>query len=228
MPRWPQEPAAKGSKKWLQILVNERADLINTLLATSLQCVAESIRWRSPLEDDGYAEYSDQEFVDRLEVSLEHVPLKAFWPRRGPHWDALASTGRGDVILVEAKAHIPELVSTPTQASGGALAKIRRALGETKASVGSHGQADWATCFYQYTNRLAHLYLLRELNKLPAYLLFVYFLNDKGMGGPTTQLEWEAAITLLKEFLGIRKRHSLSAYVVRAFVDVGVLKSAAA
>lgn len=228
MPRWAQGPAARGSKKWLQILVNERTDLINKLLATSLQGAAQSIRWRSPLRGDDYAEYSDQEFVDRLDVSLEHVPLTAFWPRRGPHWDALASTGRGDVILVEAKAHIPEMVSTPTQASGRSRAKIRRALGETKAFVGSHAQADWATCFYQYTNRLAHLYLLRKLNKLPAYLLFVYFLNDKEMGGPTTKLEWEAAIALLEDFLGIRERHSLSAYVVRAFVDVDLLKSAAA
>jgi len=224
MPRWAQGPAAKGGKKWLQILVNERPDLINALLATELQCVAESIRWRSPLRDDDYAEYSDQEFVDRLGVSLKQVPLKAFWPRNGPHWDALANTRRGGVILVEAKAHIPELVSDPTQASGGSRAKIRRALGKTKAFVGSHAQADWATCFYQYTNRLAHLYLLRKLNKLPAYLLFVYFLNDKEMGGPTTKLEWEAAIALLEEFLGIRERHSLSAYVVRAFVDVERLK----
>ncbi len=32
--------------------------------------------------------------------------------------------------------------------------------------------------FYQYINRLAHLYLLRVLNKIPAYLVFVYFVND--------------------------------------------------
>lgn len=228
MARWPQEPAAKGSKKWLQILVNERTDLINTLLATSLQCVAESIRWRSPLKDDDYAEYSDQEFVDRLGVSLKQVPLKAFWPRNGPHWDALANTDRREVILVEAKAHIPELVSDPTAAGESSLPKILDSLSATKQFIGSHSQADWSTCFYQYTNRLAHLYLLRKLNKLPAYLLFVYFLNDKEMGGPTTKLEWEAAIALLEEFLGIRERHSLSAYVVRAFVDVELLKSAAA
>ena len=228
MPQWPQEPAAKGSKKWLQILVNERTDLINTLLATSLQCVAESIRWRSPLKDDDYAEYSDQEFVDRLGVSLKQVPLKAFWPRNGPHWDALANTDRREVILVEAKAHIPELVSDPTAAGESSLPKILDSLSATKQFIGSHSQADWSTCFYQYTNRLAHLYLLRKLNKLPAYLLFVYFLNDKEMGGPTTKLEWEAAIALLEEFLGIRERHSLSAYVVRAFVDVELLKSAAA
>lgn len=195
---------------------------------TAARCVAESIHWRSALKDEDYAEYSDQEFVDRLDVRLEQVPLNAFWPRNGPHWDALANTDRGDVILVEAKAHIPELVSAPTAAGESSLPKILNSLSVTKQLIGSHSQADWSTCFYQYTDRLAHLYLLRKRNKLPAYLLFVYFLNDKEMGGPTTKLEWEAAITLLKEFLGIRKRHSLSAHVVRAFVDVGVLKPAAA
>jgi len=130
-------------------------------------------------------------------------------------------------MLVEAKAHIPELVSAPTAAGEPSFAKILNSLSVTKQFIGSHSQADWSTCSSQYTNRLAHLYLLRQLNGIPAYLVFLYLINDKEMGGPTTQLEREAAITLLKEFLGIRKRHSLSAHVVRAFVDVGVLKPAA-
>jgi len=131
-------------------------------------------------------------------------------------------------MLVEAKAHIPELVSAPTAAGEPSLPKILNSLSATKQFIGSHSQADWSTCSSQYTNRLAHLYLVRQLNGIPAYLVFLYLINDKEMGGPTTQLEREAAITLLKEFLGIRKRHSLSAHVVRAFVDVGVLKAAAA
>lgn len=79
--------------------------------------------------------------------------------------------------------------------------------------------ADWSTCFYQYTNRLAHLYLLRELNKLPAYLVFLYFVKDEEMNGPKMYTEWEAAIQLLELFLGVRN-HNLSRFVLHAFVDV--------
>ncbi|MFQ5811999.1 MAG: hypothetical protein ACE5I2_02220 [Anaerolineae bacterium] len=182
----------------------------------------------SPLRDDDYAEYRDQEFITRLGITLERMPLASFWPRFGPAWDTLAKTDRGDVILVEAKAHVPEMVTDPTGASEPSLTKIRESLNATKRFLGSHSDADWATCFYQYTNRLAHLYLLRELNGLPAYLLFLYFINDKEMNGPSTQSEWEAAIKLLESFLGIRKQHRLSEYVLHVFLDVEEMESAVA
>jgi hypothetical protein len=40
-------------------------------------------------------------------------------------------------------------------------------------------------------NRLAHLYFLCELNGVPAFLVFVYFVNDQEMQGPTTKKEWQ-------------------------------------
>jgi hypothetical protein len=101
-------------------------------------------------------------------------------------------------------------------------------LDATKRFLGSHSGADWTTCFYQYTNRLAHLYLLRELNGLPAYLLFLYFINDTEMNGPHSQSEWEGAIKLLEAFLGIRQQHGLSKYVFHVFLDVAELESPAA
>jgi hypothetical protein len=224
MSRVEQKLAARGSQKWLQILVNERPELVEETLATSLGLTeGEHIRWLSPLKADDYAEYRDVAFINRLGIELEKVSLASFWPRFGPVWDGLAKTDRGDVILVEAKAHISELVSDPTGASGSSLDKIRRSLGEAKQFLHSHPKADWATCFYQYTNRLAHLYLLRELNSLPAYLLFIYFINDKEMGGPSTRSEWEGAICLLESFLDIRE-HRLSCAVLRAYIDTRQLE----
>ena len=126
--------------------------------------------------------------------------------------------------MVEAKAHIPEVVSPPSGAGERSLTKIRSSLETTKQFLGSHSKADWSTCFYQYTNRLAHLYLLRELNNLPAYLLFLYFTNDDDMNGPKSEAEWEAAILLLELFLGTRN-HRLSEYVIHAFVDVRDIKN---
>ena len=229
MSRMKQSRALRGGQKWLQILVNERPELINRVLATSLGLTqGERVHWLSPLEDDDYAAYRDQEFIARLGITLETMPLASFWPRFGPAWDALAKTDRGDLVLVEAKAHIPEMVTDPTRASEPSLTKIRESLEKTKRFLRSHSDADWATCFYQYTNRLAHLYLLRELNGLPAYLLLLCFINDKEMNGPSTQWEWEGAIKLLESFLGIRQQHRLSEYVLHAFLDVGELESAVA
>jgi len=223
MSRVVQTAASRGSQKWLQILVNQHRERINCYLAETLKLRgSECVEWLSPLEQDDHAEYRDQAFLARLDVPVGSVSLKSFWPRHGPQWDGLARTDQGHLILVEAKAHIPEMVSPPTGAKGKSLATIRESLDETKCFLRSRAKVDWSTCFYQYTNRLAHLYFLRERARLPAYLLFVYFLNDHDMCGPTTQGEWEGAIELVETFLDVR-RHRLSDYILRAFVDVGEL-----
>ena len=91
--------------------------------------------------------------------------------------------------------------------------------------MGSSSKADWSTSFYQYTNRLAHLYLLRVLNDLPAYLAFVHFINASDVDGPKTRLEWDGAIGLLEEFIGVRRDRKLRPYVIHAFVDVRELQA---
>ena len=223
MSRVVQAAASRGSQKWLQILVNQHPERINRYLAETLKLGdSDRVEWLSPLEKDGYAEYRDQAFLDRLGVPAGSVPLKSFWPSRGPQWDGLARTDRGHLILVEAKAHIPEMCSSPTGAKGKSLAMICASLDETKRFLRSRAKIDWSTCFYQYTNRLAHLYFLRERARLPAYLLFVYFLQDYDVGGPATQSEWESAIELVETFLDVR-HHRLSDYVLHAFIDVGEL-----
>jgi hypothetical protein len=226
--RTEQGLAVRGSQKWLQILINEHPELLDRVLADRIGLAKdERVHWLSPLRDDHYAEYRDREFLERLGVSLDLVSLRAFWPDLGPRWDALAKTDRGDLLLLEAKSHIPELVTNPTKATGKALLRIRESLDKAKRALGSHSDVDWAMGFYQYTNRLAHLYLLRVLNGLPAYLVFLYFTNDREMNGPATQAEWEGAIALLESLLDIRA-HKLSAYVLDVFVDVRQLDPALA
>ena len=221
MARFEQGSASLGSQKRLQILVNERQELIDRILSTRLGLGAEEhIHWLSPLKEDNYAEYRDGKFIRKLGIRLDRKPLGTFWPRHGPQWDGLAKSDRGDVLLVEAKAHIPELITDPTGAKGRSLAKICSSLNKVKQFAGSHSQADWSTCFYQYCNRLAHLYLLRELNGLPTYMVFLYFVNDQEMDGPTTKVEWTGAIRLLEEFLGLKQGHKLSPYVIDVFVNV--------
>ena len=59
---------------------------------------------------------------------------------------------------------------------------------------------------------------------LPAYLVFLYFVNAADVAGPKSREEWEGAIKLLHNFLGLN-RHKLSPYVVDVFIDVGELES---
>ena len=61
-----------------------------------------AVRWLSPLETDDFAEYRDDAFRRRLSVSLGTMPLRRFWPPRGPVWDGLAITDSGRRILAEA------------------------------------------------------------------------------------------------------------------------------
>ena len=82
---------------------------------------------------------------------------------------------------------------------------------------------DWSGKLYQYANRIAHLYLLRELNRIPAYLLFIYFIGDRDVDGPQTTEEWKAAIEEAERALGLPTRHRLSDYVVDIFVHVDEL-----
>lgn len=48
---------------------------------------------------------------------------------------------------------------------------------------------------YQYANRLAHLYHLRHLNGLWAYLVFLYFCGDADTEGPAIPDEWRPHIS---------------------------------
>lgn len=219
MARYRQSTGKKGSKKWIQKLVSEKPEFLRSCILEKLKLPeSERIRWLSPLKNDEYAEYSDQESLDLLGVSLEKRPLADFWPENGPQWDALGKSDSGKLFLVEAKSHIGELSSSIGAKDENSVRRIRRSLEETKDFLNSNAEVDWSRGFYQYANRLAHLYLLRQ-NSLPAYLVFVYFLNDSEMAGPATIDMWKGATELLHTYLGIT-RHKLHKYTADVFIDV--------
>jgi len=214
------QPAERGSQRWLQTLVNQHPDLLTAALIEPLKLPRDAeIKWLSPRMDDGYAEYRDNCFLEKLGIELSFRPLHNFWPRRGPVWDGLGRSTRGDLIVIEAKSHIPELVTNPTAARGASLTLIQTSLNEAKLILAPSARADWSQTFYQYTNRLAHLYLLRHLNKHPVYLVFIHFTNDDEMGGPGSREQWVGALDLLKTYLGIRHT-PLEKFVVDLFFDV--------
>lgn len=223
MARFTQHEGMKGSQKWIQKIVNDQPEILNSQIRRALNLPEEErIEWLSPLRSDDYAEYRDEAFLNLLGVKLEKVPLAQFWPINGPQWDALGKSSSGRLLLVEAKSHISELLSSLQAKDKDSIRKIRASLEETKAYLQANVTVDWSLRFYQYANRLAHLYLLKK-NGLPAYLIHVYFINDLAMNGPTSSLEWSGAIKLLNSYLGI-ERHKLQDFVADLYIDVRELE----
>lgn len=222
MVRYPQTPGRRGSKRWIQAAVNGRAPSLNDPIVATIRG-AEEIEWLSPLAADELAEYRDVGFLHRLELDHLAPALAAFWPTGGPQWDALGRVvGSGDMLLVEAKAHIRELRSG-TAAGEKSLRKIATRLEEAANALhASDDRAPWTHFFYQLANRLAHLRFLRGQG-VPAWLVLVNFLGDEEMGGPATQEAWEAAYEVAHLVMGLPKHHALSKWIVHVFPDVRTL-----
>jgi len=224
MGRFPQLLGARGSKKWIQRLINERPEILNDKIRERfLLDDSDAIEWLSPKKEDEYAEYRDYSFIKKLGITLSHHSIEDFWPSGGPQWDALGRLKSGGSVLIEAKSHISEMISTIKATDEDSLRKIRFSLNKTKEYLRAKAEPNWSIGFYQYMNRLAFLYLLRELNIIPAYLIFVYFLNDEEMDGPKTVNEWKGAIKLLHSYLGL-ERNKLKKYVAEVFIDVKLLE----
>lgn len=218
-----QQKAEKGSLKWIQYILNDHPEMLDNSINKFLpDSYTQPIKWLSPLADDDYAEYQDHTFLDLLGLKLTKKELKDFWPSQGPQWDALGRIKNEAYFLIEAKAHVSEIISSSQAKAQSSVFLINKSLKETKRYLNLKPEIDLAKGFYQYSNRLAHLYLLRVLNNIPAYLIFVYFLNDH-THIPTSREEWNAALQLMHSLLGIHK-HRLSKYVIDIFIDVEKLK----
>jgi len=103
----------KGSQRLIQDIVDAHPELLNAHIKEKIKSVStREICWKSPLQQDEFAEYRDAAFLKLLGLSDLTGKLKEFWPPKGPQWDALGKTLDGKIFfLVEAKANVPELVS---------------------------------------------------------------------------------------------------------------------
>jgi len=224
MGRYPQDFNSYGSLKDLQDAINRKKKYLDCEISKVIGKQMK-IDWRSPLKSDDYAEYRDEDFLKKLGIlNKMEYPLINFWPDNGPQWDALGVSG-DDIILVEAKANIPEMVSPGTGAKNPqSIKKIRNSLDEVKKYLSVSDSLDWTGTFYQYVNRIAHLYYLREKNKIKTHLLFIYFVNDITVHGPKTKDEWLGAIQTMECCLGLAKKHKLRKYIHDIFIDVNALR----
>ena len=210
----------RGSKKYIQLVINKKPSIIQNNLKFNDQ-----IKWVSPLKKDNYKEYWDSRFLKELGLDKLQYKLGEFWPRGGAHWDALGKSKEA-VFIVEAKAHITEQMSGPSKAKAEKSIKlISKSLNEVKQFLGVEKTVNWMkSTYYQYANRLAHLYFLREWNKIDAHLLFIYFLNDDTVDPVKSEKEWRRAIEQVHAELGLSKKFELKQYVHELFIDVNDLK----
>lgn len=198
-----QPEGTNGSLKWIQRAIAHRPDLLQP-------AGLGPIEWRSPLKEDNFAEYRDASFLNRLGLGSLFPALETFWPSRGPQWDALGLHPTGP-LLVEAKAHLKEFASTSAAASPKSRQLIAAAFASVQSDLGL-ASATWTTPYYQYANRLAHLWWLRKKN-IDAKLLLVGFIGDAAMGGPAQAEDWRRLFQTADAALGLPSWHALSEHI---------------
>jgi hypothetical protein len=220
--RIPQKAGGKGSLKWMQVLTASADSPLTARIREELAISPDaSLQWKSPRADDEHAEYRDGGFLAAVGLSHLAGELTGFWPSRGPQWDGLAVASDGKVILVEAKSHVSELVSS-CAAGSDSRTRIEQSLDKAKRYFRARRDADWTTGFYQYANRLAHLYFLRKQG-VDAHLVFVYFLNDLEMRGPDSIAQWANVLDECYDRLGLKRETGIPG-VHSIYVNVAGLK----
>lgn len=134
--------AFAGSQRLTQVYVNQRTGEVNKAVINELpSLVGADIEWVSPLKAEKYREYQDRAFLERLGLGAHADALKAFWPRGGPVWDALAKVttadGKAGVLLGEGKSYPQEMYGSGCTATAPASRElIAQSLAETQKSMG--------------------------------------------------------------------------------------------
>jgi hypothetical protein len=203
--------AYAGSQLQTQLYVNKRTEQLDDAIRREFSDLTDAtFDWRSPLADEGYAEYWDKAFLEHVDLARHAADLKAFWPTGGPHWDALAvvhrpGSDRPGVLLGEGKSYPGELRSSAgCQAKPESISRrlIEKSLGWTQEQLGvtTRTPADWCGPLYQNANRLAHLTWLRALG-VQAWFVHLLFTDDPH--GRTSEAEWHVALSKADRELGL-------------------------
>jgi len=151
---------------------------------------------------------------------------KREWPQTGNkmNWDLVGCSIQNNIktwILVEAKAHIGE-IKQDCGASENSLERINKTLIKTahNLEIVVPEKQPWTKNYYQLANRIYILDLFKR-HEINVILLNIYFIGDlifKSRKSPQTELEWEAEIHNMKDYLGISKCNNLPIYDL--FLDI--------
>lgn len=202
--------ARAGSQLQTQIWVNHHGGELSERVAEAVGDDAlwpEQIEWRAPLEESGFAEPLDGQFLEATGLERHQDELAGVWPSSGPRWDALAvahsSLNEPGVLLVEAKSYPDEVRGPGLSATADrSVRMILEALGWAKGLLRAERTAAWTGDYYQYANRLAHLCFLRYQLGVPAWLVNLCFTDDPHEA--TSAEEWQAELPRIKQELGFR------------------------
>lgn len=190
-------PAERGSKHWMQIVVNDsklRRELEGKIGDGKLT-------WLSPLADESFAEYMLKSPIICARLGIKEEEKKAlfgFWPSRQPQWDALALDKSEETLyLFEAKANKRE-VSDPkgTRAkSKESIKLIENSMSEVQLQFYPKGDfANWRKPYFQVANRLTFFHKLNEkpCGKVKSVkLIYLEFVNDPTIKYPMSQAKWD-------------------------------------
>ena len=204
--------AFKKSQLQTQLYVNRRQDELTAAVLDALPTLSSlspPLEWVSPLEAQSFAEFHDADFVKAIGRPDLESALNEFWPRGGPHWDALAIARGSDgenlgPVLVEGKSWPGEMRSK-LAATEPSRTRIIKRLAETRARLGvgdEHADA-WRDRYYQAANRYAYLSWFCDALGERAWLANIYFVNDPAE--PTSRKEWEEALAEAEEELGLAR-----------------------
>ena len=202
--------AYKGSQLQIQIYVARRTEELSKAILTKLDCpVGTQLVWKSPLEKEEFKEYRDESFLEAVNLKELADDLRDFWPRRGPQWDGLARLEKDGqltgIVLVEAKSY-PEEMRGPgcdAKPESKSWKLIKRSTESAKAWFHAKPSGDWLGPYYQFANRLSHIYFLREIADIDAWLVNLCFVDDKTMKEKATKKEvWKAKLKCAKDKLG--------------------------
>ena len=199
-----------GSQLQIQIAVSRRQAELSEATAQAIGLpVTSSLVWTSPLEDECFAEYRDRSFLRAVGLERLAPSLRAFWPQSGPRWDGLAKIetagALSGVVLVEAKSYLEEMEGDGCKAKKASLDQIQKSLTEAKRWFDVPESADWLRPLYQFANRLAHVYFLRERHGIATWLVNVCVTNDPTWKA-TSRTEWTAHMTAVRARLGFDGR----------------------
>jgi hypothetical protein len=225
--------AMKGSKRHVCWYVNEAPDLLNAALfsaSPSLVAAASAEpKWVSPLAGDAYEEFWNERFLQRLNLLDDHLEsFREFWPfkpwvngkvspRGTPHWDALAQVPLGGdrwgAVMVEAKAHRGELVkpNDRSKADARSLDRIRESFAKVRDYYGvAKTIPPWESRYYQFCNRLAHLWWMNERAKVTTWLVWMLIVDDPVWRDRMTAPQWYDAFQTIKSEVGLPAQHRLT------------------
>ena len=184
-------PALKGSKMWMQKLVEEKSDFLNKDLEDTL-------KWISPCKPY-YKEFqlNNLEICKKLGISQD--VFKKYWPSRQPQWDGIAVGEKGTLYLFEAKSHKSEISSSKKGKSEENNKQKYDTIMCTASEWFNINNPDealkkiWCEKYFQISNRISFCRLMQENTNYHTVVVFLNFVNDSTWKEKrvTSEKDWE-------------------------------------